>query len=338
LNRASVWWALWLLPAVACRSPEARIPSTDGPLALEPEWQDALPAAPKLLVSLRPKELRADRIYGPMLQRALELAHERHVTSGALVLDAIEDAEEVVAELDDGSSSNESGESAPQELLLVLRGTRSDIDPAKLVGADGELLWSAGPNGAVPELVHERDHDGTPNPTSLFELPDRTWVVASGPARDRARDAFARPSHRSAPHFASDSLATVRISGPSLMARVPLLRSAGPLAVVGRDLRSVSLELPAPAAPTSAPSVSSNSGSPRQVRALGLYSDAQAAAEGADALREILGVVARLKPTELSWITTSQVDVSGAEVIVAEPVPIDLLRSVLYAGRPNPGP
>ena len=65
--------------------------AAERPDALEPQWQDALPSSPKLLVFLRPKGLRADKVYGPMLQRALELAREQRVTSGALVLDAIEE-------------------------------------------------------------------------------------------------------------------------------------------------------------------------------------------------------------------------------------------------------
>jgi hypothetical protein len=218
----------------ACHGPAPREPAAERPDALEPEWQDALPPAPKLLVFLRPKGLRDDKVYGPMLRRALELAREQRVTSGALVLDAIEDAEEVIAELGDLTPRETSVPADSLELLLVLRGTRSDIDPSRLVGPEGELLWSDGPNGVVRELVHERDRDGTPNPTSLFELPNRTWVVASGAARDRARDAFAHPTRHPEPPFALDSLATIVIDGPALVGRVSLLQGTGPLGGVGR--------------------------------------------------------------------------------------------------------
>ena len=45
-------------------------------------------------------------------------------------------------------------------------------------------------------LVHEGDEQGEPVRASLFELPGRTWVIASGAARARARDTFLRPRAR----------------------------------------------------------------------------------------------------------------------------------------------
>jgi len=327
-----------LLLAIACRPPEARSSSPERTAASEPAWQDAIPAAPDLLVSLRPKALRADAVYGPMLRRALELAREQRVTSGSLVLEAIEDADEVIAELGEWAPSAPAEGSGAQELLLVLRGTRGDIDPARLVGPEGDLLWSVGPSGAVRELVHERDHDGTSNPASLFELPDRTWVVASGAARDRARDAFAHPSHRPEPSFAPDAFATVRIDGASLVGRVSILHSAGPLASVGRGLRSVALDLLAPPAPAPSATPSANPIPRRDMRALVTYSDAQAAAVAGSAIGDMLQVVGRLKPAGLAWLEPARVDVTGSTVAVIEPIPMDLLRNFLRAGRGGTAP
>jgi len=327
-----------LLPAIACHPPDARSSSTERTAALEAAWQDAIPAAPDLLVSIRPKALRADGVYGPMLRRALELAREQRVTSGSLVLEAIEDADEVIAELGEWSPSAPADGSGAQELLLVLRGTRGDIDPARLVGPEGDLLWSAGPSGAVRELVHERDHDGTPNPASLFELPERTWVVASGAARDRARDAFAHPSHRPEPSFAPDAFATVRIDGASLVRRVNLLRASGPLASIGRGLRSVALDLLVPPAPVPAATPAATPIPRREMRALVTYSDAQAAAVAGNAIGDMLQVVGRLKPAGLAWLEPGRVDVSGSSVAVIEPVPMDLLSGFLRAGRGGTAP
>jgi hypothetical protein len=333
--RAYVILSAWcsLLPAIACRPPEARSSSPERTSALEAAWQDAIPAAPDLLVSIRPKALRADGVYGPMLRRALELAREQRVTSGSLVLEAIEDADEVIAELGEWAPSAPAEGSGAQELLLVLRGTRGDIDPARLVGPEGDLLWSAGPSGAVRELVHERDHDGTPNPASLFELPDRTWVVASGAARDRARDAFAHPSHRPEPSFAPDAFATVRIDGASLVGRVSLLQSSGPLASVGRGLRSVDLDLLAPPAPLPVGAPSANRIPRREMRALVTYSNAQTAAAAGNSIRDMLQVVGRLKPAGLAWLEPGRVDLAGSSVAIIEPVPMDLLSGFLRAGR-----
>jgi len=47
----------------------------------------------------------------------------------------------------------------------------------------------------------------------------------------------------------------------------------------------------------------------------------------------MLRVVSRLKPSGLAWLGAGQVDVADSRVVVTEPVPMDLLRSVLYAGR-----
>jgi hypothetical protein len=214
---------------------------------------------------------------------------------------------------------------------LVLCGTRADIDPARLVGPEGDLLWSAGPSGAVRELVHERDRDGTPNPASLFELPHRTWVVASGAARDRARDAFAHPSHRPRPPFAPEALASVRMDGPSLIARVPLLRPSAPLATLGRGLRTVTLDLLVPEEP--APGAPPSSALRREVRATVSYPEAHAAAAAGTAIDFMLQAVGRAKPQGLAWLGESRVDVSGSNVVVVDALPLDLIASLLRAGR-----
>jgi hypothetical protein len=265
-----------------------------------------------------------------MLRQALQLARERRVTSGSLVLEAIEDADEAVAELGDWSTSEPPSGSG--ELVFVLQGTRADLDPARLVGPEGELLWSAGPSGRVRELVHERDQDGTPNPASLFELADRTWVVTSGAARDRARDAFAHPSQRAVPPFAPDALAAVTIDGPSLVAKVPFLQASGPLASLGRDLRSVELDLLEPGPPPGAAGPAADPTSPRQIRALMSYADEQAAVMAGSAMREILQVVSRIRPAALSWLVADHVEIAGRSVVIAEPVPLDLLGRVFYSG------
>lgn len=331
LLAASGVLACSVLGAIACENPEPRLAGSPSG-AREPQWQDALPAAPKLLVFLRPKALRDDRVYGPMLRRALELARERRVTSGSLVLDAIEDADQAIAELGDLAPEDNQ---APQELVVVLRGVRSDIDPATLVGPEGDLLWSPGPTGAVRELVHEVDRDGTPNPASLFELPGRTWVVASGLARDRAREAFAHPSRRREPVSALDALATIWIDGPSLVERVSQLRPSGLLASVGNGLKSLALDLLAPTAAPGGPP-GSNPIPSRDVRAVASYPQDQAAADAGEAFGEMLEVVSRLKPAGLAWLAPAKVVVEGSRVIVTEPLPLALLAGLLEAGRPPP--
>jgi hypothetical protein len=327
-----------LLSSFACHAPGPQSASITRQATREPAWQDALEAPPKLVVMLRPKALRADAVYGPMVRKALGLALQQRVTSRALVLEAIEDADEVIASLSDWTPSEPAEASGSDDLVLILRGTRADIDPAKLVGPQGELLWSAGPTGPVRELVHERDRDGSSNPASLFELPDRTWVVASGAARDRARDAFAHPTHRSPPSFAPEALASVRIDGPSLVSRVSVLQPSSSLAHLGHGLRSVTLDLLAPGAPAAGAS-----GGPsvprREVRAVVSYAEQRAAAMAATTIAFMLQAVGRTKPEGLAWLGDSRVDATGTDVIVTDTVPVDLLASVLRAGRsPPPSP
>jgi hypothetical protein len=328
--------------ALACRGPAAHAPANEPSHAAQPQWQDAIDPAPKLLLMFRPKALRADQVYGPLLRRVLELARQRHATSGALVLDAIEDADQVIVQLDgDLPTSAEQAEPTVHELVLVLLGTRADIDPAKLVGPDGDLLWSAGPNGAVTELVHEKDHDGTPNPSSLFELSNRTWVVASGPARERCREAFARPLLHAPPSFASDALATLRIDGPSLVERVSLIGPSGPLAPLGHGLSSVVLEvlaaadLPPEGAPRKADRIPE-----RDMRARITYSDARAAGQAATTLRGISAALGRAKPAGLGWLGDVKITEEGSSAVLTSPVPTQVLGGILRAGwsagRPQP--
>ena len=79
---------------------------------------------------------------------------------------------------------------------------------------------------------------------SLFELPGRTWVIASGEARARARDVLAHPTNRAAIEIDPEALAIVRIDGRSLVARVRPLEESGGLAAVGRRLQVATLVLP----------------------------------------------------------------------------------------------
>jgi hypothetical protein len=262
-----------------------------------------------------------------MLRRTIELAHEQRATSGTLVLDAIEDTDEVIVELGDWSESEDPSE---RELVLVLHGVPADLDPARLIDSDGHPLWSPGPNGPVAELIHERDPDGRANPASLFELPDRTWLVVSDAARARARNAFLRPRGTPPPSFAPDSLLSIRVDGPSLASHVPLLQSSGPLSGIGRDLRSVTLDLLTPVAAPGAPSEHEVR---RDMRAILAYPTGRAAQDAGDALGPMLAVVGRLKPTGLAWLAGTAVQVSGTSVMLSQTVPTDLLAEALQAGR-----
>jgi hypothetical protein len=279
----------------------------------EPHWQDVFDAMPELLVVVRPKSLTEDRIYGALLRRAIATARDKStVVAATRFADAVEDADEVVVGLRPDTPDH------PGELVLVARGVRADIDPVKLVDAEGHGLWSPGPSGSVREIVCDQDAHGHPVGASLFELPGRTWVIATGPARQRARDAFAHPFARPPMELDASALAIVRIDGPSLVQRVAFLQEYGGLAAAGRRLKSVTFAVPP--------------GGEGSVKATLTYADEDAAAFAEVSIREHVDAVARQKPEGLAWIGSAKVERPDTRVVLTAPLPSKLVDAFLSAG------
>jgi len=295
--------------------------------AVEPRWQDVVDTVPELLVIVRPQAMRQDRVYGPLLRRAIESARD-HIKVVAAVhpLETLEDAEEIVI------GYHPATQDLPEEVLMAERGVRADVDPGKLADDDGQPLWAPGPSGPVRELVRERDSAGHPVDASLFELPGRTWVVVTGGARVRARDAFAHPVRRPALDLDPAALALVRIDGPSLVARVRGLQDLGALGAVGRRLRSVTFTLPP--------------GADGAVRATLGYADEDAAAFAEVTLHQVVDAVARSKKERLAWLGSAKVERPDKRVIITAPLPPELVAALMTAGSapidldiaPAPGP
>ncbi len=297
--------------ATACASKPPAAP-TQAAVA-EPHWQDVFDATPELLVVVRPKALTQDRIYGALLRRAIATARERSaVVAATRFADAVEDADEVVAGLRPDTPDHAG------EIVLVARGVRADIDPVKLVDSEGHGLWAPGPSGDVRELVCEQDAHGHPVGASLFELPGRTWVIATGAARQRARDAFAHPLARPPMDLDASALAIVRIDGPSLVARVAFLQEYGGLAAAGRRLKAVTFSLPP--------------GGEGAVKATLSYADEDAAAFAQVAIQEHIDAVARQKPANLAWIGSAKVERPDTRVVLTAPLPPKLIDAFLSAG------
>lgn len=291
--------------------------------AAEPHWQDVFDTTPELLVVLRPQALKRDKVFGPLLRSAIDAARRQsRVVAATRALDTMEDAEEVVVGMRPDLPDHAG------ELVLVERGVPADVDPEKLVDGDGHALWAPGPTGNVPELVRVAQAGGTPDEASLFELPGRTWVIATGGARTRAREAFAHPFDRPPPKLDPDALAIVRIDGPSLVAHVAPLQDRGGLAAVGHELRAVTLVLPP--------------GGQGDVEARLAYRGDDAAALATVALREAIGAVARAKPPGLAWLAGAEVDrPADGEVLLKAPLPPQLVEALLHAGPgslPAPAP
>jgi hypothetical protein len=286
----------------------------------EPHWQDVFHDVPELFFVIRPKALREDRIYGPLLRRAIRLAREQSkVVAATRMAESVEDAEEVVLGL-----SHAAGRAA--EAILVENGVRTDIDPAKLVDDDGGLFWTLGPSGAIRELVHggppKRDPEQDPD-ASLFELPGRTWVIATGPARDRARDVFARPLNRPLSAYTAvddRALAFLRIDGATLVSRVQPLHGRGPLSTVGDKLVSAVLSLPP--------------GAEHSLRAVLAYADDDAALAAESVLRETFSALGRMSTAKLAWLGNASLTRAGTSVIATAPLPPQLIDGLLGAA-PN---
>jgi hypothetical protein len=310
-----------------CGGTPARAPSAGARAVVEPQWQDALDAHPRLLLTLHPKVLLKDPVYGPLLRRALELARQQsHAVASTRLVEAVEQSEEVIAAVlaDEGAAPRPSGPGAQSErlpgqelpgqepIVAILRGMPAELDPAKLVDADGNVLWVPGPSGSVRELVHEVDKDGTPNPASLFELPGRTWVIVSAPARARVREAFSRPSGQAPPRIDADAqaLAALRIDGPSLVARTRPL-SAGMLRAIGHELQSVALMLPR--------------GGAREVRAVLQYADAASSAAAAQKLTQVMQALSHGNSPAIAWLSSVVVEPSTNTVVLRAPVPPEIL-------------
>lgn len=282
----------------------------------EPRWQDVVDTIPELLVIVRPKALRGDRVYGPLLERAIAAARDRsRVVAATTTLQTMEDAEEVVLGWRPDTHEQVG------ETLTVERGVRADVDPAKLVQDDGRAIWSPGPPGPTPELVCEQDEQGHPVGASLFELPGRTWVVVTGGARTRARDAFAHPAQRPPLQLGEpDALAIVRVDGPAVVAHIPVLQDRGDLAAVGRHLRSLTVVLPP--------------GGQGAIRFTFTYEDEEFAAFAEVALRAVPSAFATsnaVRP-EWAWLKDAKVERPDKRVVMTAPLPPALIAGLLDAG------
>jgi hypothetical protein len=283
----------------------------------EPTWQDVFDTTPELLVDLHPSAIEKDKVYGPLLRRIFDEARRRsRVVSSTRILEVMGDADEVIFGL--RPSTRGGTDDAAQEVVVVVVGVHADVDPARVVDADGKALWSPGPGSGVPELVRERDEQRQPLDASLFELAGRTWVIATGDARARARQVFAQPVGRPALRLDPDALALLRVDGPSLVKRVRGLQPLGALAAVGRKLNSVTLRVPA--------------GAEGKLELVFAYAEEDAAAFAEVAARQAVEAIGRKKPPKLAWLADAKVDRPDKRVVVTLALPAAVVDALLQAG------
>ncbi len=302
-----------LLTMSACGGSQPRAPS--GSERLEPRWQDVFDRVPDVFVVVRPRTLRQDRMYGPLLAHAVAAARANNrVVAATRALDAVEDADEVLVGVDAGSSEG-------RDLVVVTRGVRADLDPGKLSDGEGRALWEPGPSAAVRELVCERDAHGTDVGASLFELPGRTWVIASGEARERARDVFAHPVNRPIPELDRDALAIVRLDGPSLVQHTRQLQGTGALSAAGHHLQWAAAAL---------------TPGEQGVRATLSYADDDSAGLAEISVREALLALGRSKSERFAWLGKATVERSDRRVVIHAPLPPELVEAFVRAAGTRP--
>jgi hypothetical protein len=241
-------------------------------------------------------------------------------------LQAAEGSEEVIVGI-----SRKTGQ--PDDSAMILRGVPANLDPEKMNDPSGRPLFTLHDARA---RVHELESsDRTHGVTSLFVLPDRTWVVASGAARDRARAAFAAPFGRPIPEVDEQALAVLRLDAPTFLGRFERAPNLGPIV---RKLRAMTIAV--------------RPG--KQGLILGLaYVDDDASAWGEMQTKRLVGDLANARPDAppdpndsrrrggrrmtFEWLKDAKVAREGSTVTVKVDVPQRLLDELPNAG-PNDVP
>jgi hypothetical protein len=276
---------------------------------------------PEALFVVRPRALRRDAVYGPLFGRAIQLARQHSkVVAAASTLETIEDADEVLVGVPDIRTV---------DFVVVVRGVPADVDPASLVDERGRPLWMSASPGPVRELARVRPaersdqtdmvpQDDDTVDASLFELPGRTWVIATGKACAAARRNLSRataPSPDDSNDLDPQGVAILRLAGPALVQRVRGLRPPGLLSAIGHELATITVVL--------------SPGSDALLRATFSYNSEQAVLPAETTLRQAISALSDAKPQTFAWLRASTTRTSRCCVLVATPLPAPLLDALV---------
>jgi len=141
--------------------------------------RDIVDASHDLTVSLRPKRLARDPIYGPLVRKASRMAagESRSLYLGSTTLEALEQSDEVLLAV---------RSSDPLDAVLIVSGVPSGIDVERVLDDSGRSPWRSAarmPNGLLALSSRESDPEGT-----LYVVGERMWVLGIGGANDRVRE------------------------------------------------------------------------------------------------------------------------------------------------------
>jgi hypothetical protein len=208
---------------VGCGGPPKAPPASPQSAA----WADVLEGNEAMVAVVRPKALFRDPLFGPLVRAGFAATMAREGSTPSL--DVLASAEQLVVV---ASADRRNG------TMLVLEGVPADKSPDRVGDERGQALFKKGADArGVSEWVSTHGPD-----LSLFELPHRTWVIASDAMQRRARAAFANPTGRPVPSYGDEkALAIVRIDGAELLRGRP--RAHGTMAQVTDHLEAVIGEL-----------------------------------------------------------------------------------------------
>jgi hypothetical protein len=297
---ARVAIALGALVLAACGGKEPQAPAID---RMEPHWEAAFDRSPDILVLVHPNALTRDPMYGPLLKSVSKIVAARAPqTAGTRAIEVFESSDEVIFGLRKRQTN---------DALVVLRGVRADVEPVKLVDDKGAPMWGELPNRRGKFMEYERKQ---PAEASLFALPLRTWVIATGDARGRARDAFEHPFERPSPAKDDAALFLVRLDGPALVAGVPRLRAkGGALEPIGSHLVAVTAAL--------------RPGSEGLVVTF-LYDEGAAAALAEQVLKQVASALASEGSEKTKWLGDAKVSREATTITARVTLPQRLIEEL----------
>lgn len=301
----AAWLAVSALAGCAGKGGEAgRGAERVQPAPLAAQWEQAVDVRDAWLVRVRPSALERDPEHGPMFREVLAMAAARAPVRSARLFDAVRRAEELVLVARGGA-----------DVTLVLLGVPADLAPERIATDDGAPLFApAGPGSRVPELAAASGAGDA----SLFVLPDRSWVVAIGKARARAREVFAIGG--SGPPVRRDPRALVeaRAVGRSVAPLVAAAQGLGLVRLLGRDLAEVAFTLE-----------EARAGLKLVLR----YASVEAAERAEERARQLLAALGTSGDPAIAWLSDGVVSRRFETVVSRVRLPADLAERV----RPAPG-
>jgi hypothetical protein len=300
------------LAVTSCGAPEpARDPSAKAAhVEQRASWYGGVvDESTDLVIALSPTRLMRDPSYGPIFQRASRLAAAKSPGTQihGTTLDALQQADAIVVGVKD---------SPDLDAVLIIAGVPAGFDAARLVDGEGRPLWKPSHEPSIAG-VSEMERASAPStsiateaPASFFVLPGRTWILATGAARERVRDALVR-SLPAAPYVAERHDLVAVTLGREVVARVR--RRVGPgLGPITEGLLRVEATV--------------GDGAQGQIGAVFFYDDEHHAANATQRGGEVIALLADKLSPHLDFLRAGSLTKADRTVRISAHLPTALLR------------